>query len=74
MNNKHIIVIEDSSQNKFGGGQKISLYVMKFLKVKYKILLFDTVKKSLFIKKAEDFSHEIFYLYGNNYNIGSSIV
>jgi len=49
-----IIVLEDSSRNKMGGGQVITLEVIRVLKKQSDILLVDTDEKSLFSKYAVD--------------------
>ena len=49
---KNIIIMEDSSKNKFGGGQNVSLEVIKILRVRYNIYLFDSKKSSIFNRKV----------------------
>jgi glycosyltransferase involved in cell wall biosynthesis len=53
---KKIAVFEDSSQSKFGGGQRISLSVMSVLSRKKRLILFDTNSSSIFFEKAIKFS------------------
>lgn len=62
IHNKHIIVIEDSSKNTFGGGQKVSLLVLSFLKDAHKLILFDTNRKSKFHKEADYLTNKSFTL------------
>lgn len=57
---KNIIIIEDSSKAKFGGGQRVSLEVMKNLKQDYNLFLVDCSKESIFKQKAFEFIRELF--------------
>ncbi len=50
--NREIVLLEDSSKSKFGGGQRISLLVLKILAKNNKLILFDTNTTSIFYKKA----------------------
>lgn len=50
---KTIFVLEDSSKSNFGGGQAVSLQVINILRSTYYIVLFDTNKETLFLKKAK---------------------
>lgn len=54
MKNK-IFVLEDSSKAKFGGGQKITLSVVKLISVYFNIELFDTSNDSIFFYKAQPY-------------------
>lgn len=47
----NIIILEDSSKAKFGGGQRITIDVIKVLKDKYQIILFDTLIDSFFAEE-----------------------
>lgn len=79
---KNIIVLEDSSKAKFGGGQKISLYVMEELSKRHTVILADTYCKedqTIFQQKAIPFVKKSIKLsaYGRigtkataSYNIG----
>jgi len=52
---KNILILEDSSKVIFGGGQKVTLYVMEILHKKYSIFLADCAKESIFMKKASKY-------------------
>ena len=45
---ENIIILEDSSKAKFGGGQNITLKIVENLKKKYKIVVADCSEKSIF--------------------------
>lgn len=50
---ENIIIFEDSSKAKFGGGQRVTLDVMQILNENYKLTLVDCKKESLFQEKAK---------------------
>lgn len=54
-----IIVLEDSSKSKFGGGQKISLIVIQILAKHYTIILFDTNTSSFFVNEAKTYANSV---------------
>lgn len=56
---KNIIIIEDSSKAKFGGGQKVTLEVMKGLEEYYSLYLVDCKKESIFKQKSLNHVKEI---------------
>jgi glycosyltransferase involved in cell wall biosynthesis len=66
--NKNFIVIEDSSKNVFGGGQKISLLIMDVLCKNAQIILFDTNATSLFAKQSKSYIKDYYVLhkFGNS--------
>lgn len=49
------LVLEDSSHNKIGGGQVITLEVIRVLKKRSEILLVDTNRDSVFSNRAVDY-------------------
>lgn len=53
---KDVIVLEDSSKSKLGGGQRITLLVMETLKHNYNLILFDTNNNSIFFDKAKAYT------------------
>jgi len=59
MNLENIIVLEDSSKAKFGGGQKVTLKVIEYLNVKYNVVVADCSDSSLFSLelKKRDIDH-----------------
>jgi len=52
---KNILVLEDSSKAKFGGGQKVTLEVIDALKNEYNLYLVDCSQDSIFKQKAKVF-------------------
>lgn len=55
MNQKKLVILEDSSLRSFGGGQKISLLITKiFLKKSFKVEVYDTCKDSEFCQKLQN--------------------
>jgi glycosyltransferase involved in cell wall biosynthesis len=58
----NIIILEDSSKAGFGGGQRITLDMIKALKDSYKIFVFDTSNKSLFTEKLKDLQIDVIKL------------
>jgi len=51
MNFKNIIILEDSSKAKFGGGQNVTLSVAEGLSDEFNVFVLDCEKKSLFQEK-----------------------
>lgn len=67
---KNILVFEDSSKAKFGGGQRVTLDVMGVLSERYNLVLFDCEKDSIFKDKAEAYVKTIFKLKCNGKVVG----
>jgi glycosyltransferase involved in cell wall biosynthesis len=61
--NNHFFVIEDSSKNVFGGGQKISLLMMEILSKQAEITLFDTNATSVFANRSKRYIKDYNILY-----------
>lgn len=59
---KRIVVFEDSSKVKFGGGQQISLLVVEILSKHFYITLVDTTKSSVFYKRVGKYCQENYKL------------
>ncbi|QLC67483.1 glycosyltransferase family 4 protein [Flavobacterium sp. LPB0248] len=59
---KEIVFLEDSSKSQFGGGQRISLIVLKELSTKYFITLFDTSLDSRFNIEASQYVSKSYQL------------
>jgi len=57
-----IIVLEDSSQSVFGGGQKVTVAVCEILSEPHAILMVDYTEKSEFQKIISDFIEKSIYL------------
>lgn len=57
-----IIVLEDSSQSVFGGGQKVTVAVCEILSELHAILMVDYVDNSEFQKRASNFIEKSIYL------------
>jgi glycosyltransferase involved in cell wall biosynthesis len=66
MKKKTILFFEDSSKIIFGGGQELSLLILKALKPHYNIHLFDYAEKSIFLTDASSmgFQHTKLRGYG----------
>ena len=56
---KNILIFEDSSKAKFGGGQKVTLEVINILKEKYNLILVDCLQNSVFKQKAAKFVSDV---------------
>jgi glycosyltransferase involved in cell wall biosynthesis len=67
---KNIIIMEDSSKAKFGGGQRVTLDVIKSLHDNYNLVLVDCNKKSIFQEKAKDFVSDTIELSCNGKVVG----
>lgn len=67
---KNIIVFEDSSKAKFGGGQKVTLDVMGILHLNYTLILVDCKQKSIFQKESKKLINDIFKLKCNGKVVG----
>jgi glycosyltransferase involved in cell wall biosynthesis len=65
-----IIIIEDSSKGKMGGGQELSFQVAKILKNKFELILFDSKKKSVFQDRIKPFISDFFPLYSYGRIVG----
>jgi glycosyltransferase involved in cell wall biosynthesis len=52
---KNIIILEDSSKAKFGGGQKVTIELLRCLFQKYNLFLFDCKKGSIFQNRAKSY-------------------
>jgi glycosyltransferase involved in cell wall biosynthesis len=52
---KNILIFEDSSKSKFGGGQKVTLEVMEVLHKNYNLVLVDCAKTSIFQETANSY-------------------
>jgi glycosyltransferase involved in cell wall biosynthesis len=59
---KNILILEDSSKAKFGGGQKVTLEVMKTLSKEFHIILIDCKKESIFKQKAQKYIKNYFFI------------
>jgi glycosyltransferase involved in cell wall biosynthesis len=58
-----IIIIEDSSKGKMGGGQELSLRIATKLKEKFDLILFDSKKKSVFQDRIKPLISDFLPLY-----------
>lgn len=67
---KNIIVFEDSSKAKFGGGQRVTLDVMSILSKNYGLVLVDCGQKSIFQDKANKYIKDFFKLSCNGKVVG----
>jgi len=67
---KNIIIFEDSSKAKFGGGQRVSLDVMNILRENYDLVLVDCGQKSIFQEKANKYIKDFFKLTCNGKVVG----
>jgi glycosyltransferase involved in cell wall biosynthesis len=67
---KNILVLEDSSKAKFGGGQKVTLEVMEALHKKYNLVLVDCSKKSIFQQKVNSYISDFIKLNCNGRVVG----
>jgi len=62
--NRTIIIIEDSSKAKFGGGQRVTLSFLKvFNKFSMKVIMFDTTRNSIFNLAASKYLNKSYNLY-----------
>lgn len=59
---KNILILEDSSKAKFGGGQKITLEVMNILSKEFDLILIDCKKKSIFKQRAKKYIKDYFFI------------
>ncbi len=55
---KKILVLEDSSQSGYGGGQRITEEICKSISIKHKLFIIDSID-SLLLKKMKNFSSNI---------------
>jgi|GEM_PF-3616043 len=62
-----ILVLEDSSQAVYGGGQKITKIVVEALKDSHLIYLSDYTENSLFVKDTHPFVNEMVGLHSKSY-------
>jgi len=67
---KNIIIFEDSSKAKFGGGQRVTLDIMNILSESYNLILVDCGKKSIFQDKAKGYLKDFFKLECNGKVVG----
>jgi glycosyltransferase involved in cell wall biosynthesis len=67
---KKIIIIEDSSKGKMGGGQELSFQVAKILKANFELILFDSKKKSVFQDRIKPLISDFFPLYSYGRIVG----
>jgi glycosyltransferase involved in cell wall biosynthesis len=67
---ENILILEDSSKAKFGGGQKVTLEVMEALHNNYNLVLVDCNKKSIFQEKANNFISDFIELNCNGKVVG----
>jgi len=59
-----ILFFEDSSKIKFGGGQELSLLILKLLQSHYSIQVFDYAAKSIFLDQVHAMQLKSHHLYG----------
>jgi glycosyltransferase involved in cell wall biosynthesis len=69
---ENIIIIEDSSKGKMGGGQELSIKIALILKKKYEIVLFDSEKKSVFQDRIKPMLSDMFALYSFGKIVGKA--
>jgi glycosyltransferase involved in cell wall biosynthesis len=67
---ENIIVFEDSSKAKFGGGQQVTLEVLASLYKNYNLIIVDCNKKSIFQDKAKSYTSKIIKLSCNGKVVG----
>ncbi len=60
---KSVLVIEDSSKARFGGGQRVTLNTLCALKDDYRVMLLDTRGKSEFVRRAKDYVDDFIKIY-----------
>ncbi|WP_421717190.1 glycosyltransferase family 4 protein [Arcobacter arenosus] len=69
---ENVIVFEDSSKAKFGGGQRVTLDVMSILTDYYDLVLVDCGQKSIFQEKANKYIKDFFKLTCNGKVVGGN--
>ena len=71
MNKSHFIIFEDSSKATFGGGQKVTLEIIKILKKNgYNLLVFDYTDQSIFAKQVKSLNIPLIRLSGRGRIVG----
>ncbi len=55
----NLLILEDSSKAHFGGGQKVTLDIMCAFKGKYRLILIDCKKDSIFKKRAQKYTDNL---------------
>jgi len=62
MSKPFVVILEDSSKAGFGGGQKVTLAVVKLLGTDFELAVFDTAKKTIFNQSLKTEIRKKYYL------------